>query len=243
MDFTPLSGITFIGDEFLGGCAGLQTVDMTMMNKVTFVGMSFMANCTGVSEVKVSRAIAHSSVGSYGFLQQCSRLTTIPLKPFEGVAEIPHGFLMQCSLLREVDLTPLLLISSQLPFPATVLLRRVNSNCLAHCTRLKAIDLSALQNVTKIGDSFLFGCVSFLEINLAALGNVAVIGKRFLGGCMGLTSIDLTPLVSIVIIEQGMMSGCVGIRSIKIPASGGIAASALPSALINDDGVTIDWVH
>ena len=247
LDCTPLSGITHIGEEFLGGCAGLQDLDMTMMNKVVHIGMSFLANCTGVRDVKVSRAIAHSSVRCYGFLQQCSRLCSMSFQPFEGISEIPHAFLMHCSYLREVDLTPLLPPSTTTTatIPTTTLLHRVNTNCLAHCTRLKCINLSALRNVTKIGANFLSECVSLSEIDITPLGKVVVIGKRFLGGCVGLTSIDLTPLISIVTIDQGMLHGCVGICSIRISMGGGtsVTATALPAALVNDDRVTIDWVY
>eukprot|EP00658_Telonema_sp_P-2_P044512 TRINITY_DN32415_c0_g1_i2.p1 TRINITY_DN32415_c0_g1~~TRINITY_DN32415_c0_g1_i2.p1 ORF type:complete len:181 (-),score=14.85 TRINITY_DN32415_c0_g1_i2:147-689(-) len=136
-------------------------------------------------------------VRSYGFLQQCSCLSTISLQPFEGVSAIPHAFLTQCSFLREIDLTPLLLQPQQHPPPSSslpitpmtttsvLLLHRVHSNCLSYCTRLKTINLSALRNVVQIGDNFLFGSLSLSEIDLKALGNVEVIGKRFLGDCVG----------------------------------------------------------
>jgi hypothetical protein len=81
---------------------------------------------------------------------------------------------------------------------------------------LKAVYFGELNDVTTIGNNFLYSRRALNSVDLSPLTNVTTIGRYFLSYCYGLTSLDLSPLTSVSSIGTYFLFYCYALTSITV---------------------------
>jgi hypothetical protein len=85
---------------------------------------------------------------------------------------------------------------------------------LVSCESLTALDLSALTQVTSIGDFVLSKCTSLRSIDLSKLASVTSIGQGFLMGCKSLPAADLSGMIALTAIGDFCLCECRALASV-----------------------------
>ena len=114
--------------------------------------------------------------------------------------------LLKRTAITSVDLSPLL----------THVTTEIKENCLAGCTELKTVDLSALSHVKKVQGGLLMGCTGLSAIDLSPLSNITVVHSDFLCGCSGIAILDLSPLTRVKEVHGLFLHKCVGLKCIDL---------------------------
>ena len=87
---------------------------------------------------------------------------------------------------------------------------------LGDCSFLTSLDLSGMNSVTKIADLFLGGCCYLTSLNLSGMNSVTEIGGWFLENCSSITSLDLSCLNSVTEIGEYFLGHCASITSLDL---------------------------
>jgi hypothetical protein len=92
------NNLTQIGQGFLSGCTGLQTVDLSPLYNLTQIGQGFLSECTGLQTVDFSPLYNLTKIGQ-GFLFGCTGLQTITVANEKQkalfISKIPQNILNQ----------------------------------------------------------------------------------------------------------------------------------------------------
>ena len=225
VDFSNVSVVTHVGDDFLLSCTSLHTVDLSGWSNVTHIGGSFLSHCTAMTTLNISGWNNVTHIGNF-FLYHCRSLRTVDFTGWGNVTQIAQRFLSHCRSLQTVDLTGwnnVMQIDNgflsdcsgltTLDLSGWNTVRRLNPSFLADCRALRTLDLSGWNNVTYIGSSFLSNCTSLTALNVSGWNNVASIEYFFLHNCHSLTTLDMSGWTSVHHIGIGFLEGC------TIPAS------------------------
>ena len=192
--------INKIGNGFLSGCSGLQTIDLTSLLNVRSIGNTFLYGCAALQTIDLTSFSNIREIGDH-FLAS-SGLKGVALTPFSNVAAIGNYFLAYCGRLQTIDLTTLSTVTS------------IGDHFLCYCGRLQTIDLAPLLNVTLVGSHFLENCTAVENIDLTPLSKITGIKNNFLAGCSALRNVDLTPLMNVTLIEDFFLANCIGLQAI-----------------------------
>ena len=95
-------------------------------------------------------------------------------------------------------------------------LTSIGNDFLYQCDKLLKIDLSSLVNLESIGNNFAGACYELQTINLLGLQKLKNIGTHFLQGCYNLLTIDLSSLVNLKSIGDNCLYLCDGLQTIDL---------------------------
>jgi hypothetical protein len=185
--------VTTVGDDFLGGCKGLRTLDLSHL-PLTKVGNYFLAKCVGLRELILPQSM---TIVGHHFLYKCIALTQLDLSHmfFKKVGDY---FLAKCTGLKQLNLSHMCL--------------KTLGNCfLFMCKSLTQLSLP--KYLTKADDFFLFGCSELSTLHLPE--SMTTIGHGFLYKCAGLRELIL-PL-ALTTVGDGFLEGCESLTQLSLP--------------------------
>ena len=206
-DFSGLTKVNFIGEDFLSGCSSLTEIIFPEENVIETINNGFLNDCKALQSFDLSPLKNIKELGTH-FLAGCTSLTTIDLTPFSFLRETPDSFLSGSGI-TSIDLTPFKDLTT------------VGSSFLSACDNLTTIDLSPLVNLKEIGDQFLKECRALTTITIPKYndGNgsgIIKVGSNFLLNCRELKGLDLSFLRNVNIINQSFMNGCEKVSSLDL---------------------------
>lgn len=89
---------------------------------------------------------------------------------------------------------------------SNVLVTKIGNKFLKKSKYLQVVDLSALNQITQIGDKFLVYCKRLIQLNIGTLC-ITQIGDHFLSCCEKLRNVDLQN-INLTQINRGFLSSC-----------------------------------
>ena len=87
---------------------------------------------------------------------------------------------------------------------------------LFNCKNMEDIYLSPLKNITSVGDDFLSGCNILKRLDLSPLHNVNSIGDNFLSNCFNLNNLDLSPLNKVNSVGNDFLFNCYNLNNLDL---------------------------
>lgn len=201
--------ISQITPWFLMGCRNLANINLGALSRITTIPAAFLQWCTALESLDLRPLTSVREIGVC-FLYKCRSLIGIDLTPLSRITTIPSSFLFNCGALTHIDLSPLINVV------------KVGPTFVGVCCGLTSINLTGLSNITVIPPSFLQGCTMLTDVDLSPLTSVTTVGPNFMSNCPSLTHIDLTPLSQVTIIEASFLEGCSALKQVGLGALTGV---------------------
>ena len=177
LDLSAVSVVTRIEDNFLYGCASVETVDLSGLCNVTHIAHHFLSYCPSLRSLDVSGFTGVTVIGE-SFLQG-SGVTNLDLSAMTSVTKVGTYFLAYCHSLERIDISGWHRIT------------HIEDSWMVECSVLTTADLSGLRNVSRIDWSFLQDCTSLTTLDISGFGSVTEIPCNFLLNCNALTTVIL----------------------------------------------------
>ena len=198
LNISAWNNVTQLGYQVLSSCSALRTLDLSGWNNVTHIGHCFLSNCTSLTTLDVSGLNNVTQVGK-SFLYDCSALQTLDLSGWSNVTRVEEHFLSKCTSLTTLD------------FSGWSNLTRVDEYFLSNCTSLTTLDISTRDTPGFDNPRSVSACVPeafALSTSLSTWNNVTQLGDYFLFNCSALKTLDLSGLTSVRYIRPSFLEGC-----------------------------------
>lgn len=227
VDFTEVTNIVEIGNNFIAGCYMLQVVKFPQLPYISHINNGFLANCKSLQSLNLS-SFSHVEYIGDAFLACCLKLKSVIWFDLSKIKRIGDNFLyhseftsLNFSQLTQVTHIGMFFLKScveltSLIFPQSCFVTTIEINFLSDCKNIKSVDLSGFQNVTHVNCGFLAGCLSLTEINLSGFSNVVSIGPYFLYECFNLRKINLSCFSNVENIDLFFMYSCASIEQLDL---------------------------
>ena len=146
------------------------------------------------------------------FLLACLNLEHIDMSGLYNVESIGNSFLNGCGIIETIDLTPLKNLTT------------IGNNFLSMSIwgsreqSLKNINVSGLNKLKSIGDSFLINCRNLQTLDMSGLNNLTNIGNNFLSDCRDLRTLDMSGLSKLQSIpgNDNFLSSCRNLQTLDM---------------------------
>lgn len=194
------TGVTFIGNWALAGCANLTSV--TIPNGATSIGYKAFSSCTSLTNVTIPASV--SNFGDEAFIY-CSNLPSVTIPA--GLTYIGANTFYACTSLTNITVATSNSNYSSIDGvlfnkPQTILLRFPEGRGGSYVIPASVINIWDFSNCTKLTS--------------VTMPN-SVIGIGSFSGCTGLTSVVMGN--SVANIGQSAFNSCLSLTSVLIPAT------------------------
>lgn len=159
------STITKIGNNFMGQCTSIETLNLTGLESVKSIGSFFLSGGL-FKNVTITGLKNVTEIGEY-FMLNCESMITLNLRGLESVKSIGDHFLQNNRGLETLQLSKL------------EHLETIGNNFMYSCWKIKSIDLTSCKRLKTIGNNFMDQCTSLEKVNIAGLENLESIGSTF----------------------------------------------------------------
>ena len=170
---------------------GMREIQIASCNVFDDAGAAQLAHFRGLKAMNV---------------QQCPRITSLPLARMPPLRRTGAFFMYQNTGLTAIDLSVLANITV------------VDSHFLRGCRSLTALDVSPLKHVVSVDPLFLSGCSDITELDLSSLNHLVSIDSGFLASCFRLQTLDLSGLTNVVSIGHAFLEHCRSLVTLDLSA-------------------------